>query len=220
MTPNNPVPDQDAPAQGSEPHLWETDHPYYCTTGNYFVPGTRWHEVHNSYDSWADFYEDWGNNDPDLNLVFRWDWKRSDPDDYEPDDDGITRVPADTLQVFWVLQRKAILRSTECVVTEADEPAVLAWLRDRARTITAIWQPLTLAAPGAGDAAAREEQPADTLPAWLCHRYRRYAFPDDRRTWEQLHGDDRSFWEHEAAAVRRAVERGGFKAQAVSGEPK
>jgi hypothetical protein len=68
--------------------------------------------------------------------------------------------------------------------------------------------------------AARAEQLADTLPAWLCNRYRRYAFPDDRRTWEQLHGDDRSFWEHEAAAVRRAVDRGGFKAQAVSGEPK
>lgn len=112
--------------------LWEHHHPYYCTTGNFYT----------SYDSWADFHADWGNLDPDMNLVFRWDWKRADPDDYEPDDDGITRVPEDTLQVFWVLQRKAILRSTECVVTEADEPAVRAWLAERAKTIRAIWEPL------------------------------------------------------------------------------
>jgi hypothetical protein len=57
---------------------------------------------------------------------------------------------------------------------------------------------------------------ADTLPAWLCNRYRNYAFPFDNRTWEQLSGEDRSYWEHEAAAVRRAVDRGGFKAQPAS----
>jgi hypothetical protein len=54
----------------------------------------------------------------------------------------------------------------------------------------------------------------DTLPEWLCQRYRHYAFPTDTRTWEQLPDEDRSYWEHEAAAVRRAVTRGGFKAQA------
>jgi hypothetical protein len=96
----------------STPHLWEIDHPYYCTEGN----------------------------DHDMNLVFRWDWKRADPDDYE---DG-EELPPDTLAVYWVLQRKAILRSTECVVTEADEPAVRAWLADRAKTVAAIWQPLAV----------------------------------------------------------------------------
>ena len=47
--------------------------------------------------------------------------------------------------MYWVLQRKAILRSTVCVVTEADEPAVRAWLAERARTIAAIWEPIGLA---------------------------------------------------------------------------
>lgn len=61
-------------------------------------------------------------------------------------------------------------------------------------------------------AAAAAEAPADTLPQWLCQRYRRYAFPFDKRTWEQLPDDDRAYWAHEAAAVRRAVARDGFKA--------
>lgn len=139
------------------PRLWETDHPYYCNEGNYYARPSD--GLHTTYDSWADFYEDWGTNDPDLNLVFRWDWQRADPDDYEPDDDGITRVPEDRLLVFWVLQRKAILRSTECVVTEADEPAVRAWLEDRAKTIAAIWEPLSLAASASSGsvAGARED---------------------------------------------------------------
>lgn len=130
------------------PRLWEIDHPYYCTEGNYYVPGNRWNEVHSEYDSWQDFIADWGDLDPDLNLVFRWDWKRAAPDDYEPDDDGVIRVPEDRLLVFWVLQRKAILRSTECIVTEADEPAVREWLAERAKTIAAIWEPIALQVGG------------------------------------------------------------------------
>lgn len=125
-------------------HLWEIDHPYYCNEGNYYASGTERHEVHSSYESWADFIAEWGDSDPDMNLVFRWDWSKPDPDDYEPDDDGVIRVPEDRLTVFWVLQRKAILRSTECVVTEANEPAVRAWLAERAKTITAIWEPIAL----------------------------------------------------------------------------
>ena len=119
-------------------HLWEIDHPYYCSEGNYFVGGLRWNEVHNKYGSWQEFHDEWGTNDPDLNLVFRWDWKRADPTDYEEGED----VPPDTLAVYWVLQRKAILRSTVCTVTEADEPAVRAWLTERADRMRLLWEPL------------------------------------------------------------------------------
>lgn len=121
------------------PHLWEIDHPYYCNQGNYFVGGDRRSEVHNSYDSWAEFFEEWGDADPDMNLVFRWDWQRDSGEDLGEDEEP----EPDKLQVFWVLQRKAILRSTECIVTEADEPAVRAWLLDRAKTVAAIWEPLS-----------------------------------------------------------------------------
>ncbi|PJN00847.1 hypothetical protein CG740_23375 [Streptomyces sp. CB01201] len=118
------------------PHLWEIDHPYYCTEGNYYERG-----LHDVYDSWDQFHADWGDADHDMNLVFRWDWQR---DSGEFLEEGETPGP-DVLKVFWVLQRKAIIRSTECTVTEADEPAVKAWLADRAKTMAAIWEPFGVA---------------------------------------------------------------------------
>lgn len=51
----------------------------------------------------------------------------------------------------------------------------------------------------------------DTLPQWLYQR-----FTHNFTTWENLHADDQLYWEHEAAAVRRAVERGGFKQPTVT----
>jgi len=116
-------------------HLWEIKHPYYCNEGNFYKNGP---DVHTVYASWGDFFEDWGTADEDWNAVFRWDWKRADPDDYEPGDEP----PADQLCVYWVLQRKAILRSTACNVTEADEPAVRAWLTTRAEHTRRLWVPL------------------------------------------------------------------------------
>ncbi|MEU0589920.1 hypothetical protein [Streptomyces ardesiacus] len=50
-----------------------------------------------------------------------------------------------------------------------------------------------------------------TLPAWLHQRFDPRG-PD----WDQLDEDDRSYWVHQARAVRRAVARGGFK-QPTSG---
>ena len=48
----------------------------------------------------------------------------------------------------------------------------------------------------------------DTLAQWL---YYRFAYADDTRIeWGGLPQEDRDFYEHEAAAVRRAVARGGF----------
>jgi len=126
-------------------HLWEYDHPFYCAEGNYYASGDQWDEVYTSYDSWADFMAEWGDTDPDLNLVFRWDWIKS--DDYEPDDGAIC-VPEDKLFIFWVLQRKALLRTTVCAVTAADEPSVRAWLADRAKAIAAIWEPISLTHSG------------------------------------------------------------------------
>ena len=71
--------------------------------------------------------------------------------------------------------------------------------RKAAATITAVSQP---------------EPPADTLPEWLNHRYGR-----NPHGWDDLSDDERSYWEHEAAAVRRAVARGGFKTPTADGSP-
>ncbi len=49
----------------------------------------------------------------------------------------------------------------------------------------------------------------DTLPQWLAWRFGRLA--TTATDWAGLDEDDRAYWKHEAAAVRRAVERGGFK---------
>ena len=46
----------------------------------------------------------------------------------------------------------------------------------------------------------------DTLAAWL---YQRFNQSDTK--WIDLTSEDQSYWEHHAAAVRRAVLRGGFK---------
>jgi hypothetical protein len=110
-----------------EPHLWEIDHPYYCAEGNFFKAGQ-----HTRFESWADFTEEtYYSGDRDLNLVFRWDWHRS--------DDG-----PDELLLFFVFQRKAWLCSVGIAVTEADEPAVREFLESCARTMAATWEPLNL----------------------------------------------------------------------------
>lgn len=53
----------------------------------------------------------------------------------------------------------------------------------------------------------------DTFPAWLAHR-----FDPNSPPWDGMSEDDRSYWEHEAAAVRRALARGGFKTDVTEGE--
>jgi hypothetical protein len=64
----------------------------------------------------------------------------------------------------------------------------------------------------AAEAERVEVKPVDTLPAWL---YQRYAV-GHILPFEALAEADRTFWEHEAAAVRRAVARGGFKTAEAS----
>lgn len=125
-------------------HLWEIDHPYYCSEGCYYVPGTQWGDVHAEWLSWAAFLEEWGDVDPDYNLLFRWDWKRANPADYEweRERDPEFTMPADTLSLFFYLQRKAKPFSHEIQVTEADEAAVREWLGVKAEHMRRLWAPL------------------------------------------------------------------------------
>lgn len=118
-------------------HLWEIDHPYYASDGCYYLARNRWGEAHGEWESWADFHEAWGDSDMDYNLLYRWDWERADPSDYDEDD-----VPTDKLRLFYMLQRKAKPHSHCIDVTEADEPAVRAWLAEHAEHLRAVWEPL------------------------------------------------------------------------------
>ncbi len=135
-------------------HLWEIDHPYYCSESNYFS-----NDCYNEYGSWESFVEYEGDSDFDMNLVFRWDWKAHDlsADDTvearrEYADRFGDRDHAWTLSVFWMGQRKGIFRVTEIKVCKADEPAVREWLSLRAQHMRTLWEPLLdAAAPSPGD---------------------------------------------------------------------
>lgn len=116
-------------------HLWDANHPYYCSDTNF-----RTRDNTERWETWQDFHQTWGQSDPDMNLVFRWDWTKPDPDDYEPGEE----LPGDKLYVFVMLQRKGDFWAHIIDVTDDDEPAVREWLTERAKTITAIWAPITL----------------------------------------------------------------------------
>lgn len=120
-------------------HLWEYYHPYYCSEGNYLARPLEHPDCWEEHDSWQSFFEAWGDSDPDLNLVFRWDWHAwhlEFPEDYPSGGEK------HELQIFFMLQRKAFNKSVSIAVTPADEADVRAWLRGRAKTVAAIWQPL------------------------------------------------------------------------------
>jgi hypothetical protein len=146
-------------------HLWEESHPYYATPGNYYQP---YSEAHKEFDSWESFadslskyspnekmLEDKGNwlydGDEDLNLLWRWDWKRYDHNDENDDYYGskeechVCAGEEDIcheLSLFYMLQRKASVCSASVFVTEEDEPAIREWLIKRSSVIKSIWSPL------------------------------------------------------------------------------
>lgn len=126
MTSTTPDPAVSKPAR----HLWEIDHPYYCEPGNFFKNGQ-----HTAFASWQEFAEEtvFATGDRDLNLLFRWDWRKPGHHDW----DG-----PEQLLLFFVLQRRSFNCSAEMPVTEADEPAVRAFLAECAQTMRATWAPL------------------------------------------------------------------------------
>jgi hypothetical protein len=115
---------------GREVHLWEIDHPYYCQEGNYFKTGQ-----HTAFSSWQEFTEEtvFVTGDRDLNFLFRWDWRKPGHHDWDGEE---------YLLLFFVIQRKGFNCSIQITVTEADEPAVRAFLTECAQTMRATWEPI------------------------------------------------------------------------------
>lgn len=124
--------------------LWEFDHPYYCSESNYFS-----NDCYSQYESWESFVDEQGELDFDMNLVFRWDWN---PNEHLGDETAEARREyaarfgdrdhAWTLSVFWMGQRKGLFRCTDVKVCKANEPAVRAWLAQRAEHMRLLWEPL------------------------------------------------------------------------------
>lgn len=112
--------------------LWEPEHPYYCQETNFFMGGLDNPPFgHWRLNSWAHFLEECGDHqDFDLNLVFRWDWKRGEDGDM------------DYLFLFVMHQRKGRYIAYSMPVTEADEESVRAHLQKRLDHLMKLWAPL------------------------------------------------------------------------------
>lgn len=113
-------------------HLWEIKHPYYCNEGNYYAPGQE--QPYHRYESFDGFLFEWGDADLDMNLVFRWDWKKV------VDDEDAPEEVRDRLMVFIMGQRKGLYQWCEIDVTEADEEAVRAYLMPRWEHLRRLWE--------------------------------------------------------------------------------
>lgn len=110
-------------------HLWEIDHPYYCCESNYYAPGRE--QPFHHYESWQEFIKENEDADFDMNLVFRFDWKKA------SDDNGQS---CDKLFIYWMGQRKGLYRWSEIDIQDADELAVIKFLKPRWDYLVTLWE--------------------------------------------------------------------------------
>jgi hypothetical protein len=122
------------------PHLWEVDHPYRCEDQNYLGKASNWGDVDQT---WAEFVAD-GNDDwdPELNLVFRWDWRCLERERAEWDGDDPYWGAHDLLFLHIMLQRKGHYRTFRVRVEKSDEPAVREFLTKSWQAMRELWTPL------------------------------------------------------------------------------
>lgn len=125
--------------------LWEVEHPYYCNEGNYYAPGSE--QPVARYRSWADFIAEEGDNEKNLNLLFRWDWRESEDWGHGTAFNGDENYRNGVLLLFWMGQRKGLYRWTKIEVCRADEPAVREWLQERLDHLASLWAPLVPQVP-------------------------------------------------------------------------
>lgn len=117
-------------------YLYDVDHPYYCESGSYW---NGQNDYHHEYESAEIFLEDFGKSDPDLNLVFRFDWGGLGSPSCEELDENKTS----TFRVWWIVQRKGFMASAEFPVTKSDEPMLREWLETRWNKMVEIWNPIS-----------------------------------------------------------------------------
>jgi len=103
-------------------------HPYYCSDSNYYS-----NEASQVYETWKDFYEEFGQADKDYNLCFRWDIKKNDETDQNY-----------YMEVFYMLQRKGnFIPVMIKKVEESDVPAILKFLQEYWNAVQKLWQPIS-----------------------------------------------------------------------------
>lgn len=141
-------------------HLWESDHPYYCLASNYDAVDRSHH-----YPSWDSFLEARAFEDPDLNLLFRFDW-------IEEPADGTGSKPCGTLYLFFILQRIGCFSICTIDVARDDEPSIIPFLQRRYQRMLDVWHPfstgMTETARLENDKRCEAERERDEMKAaWL-----------------------------------------------------
>lgn len=106
---------------GEQKHLWEYEHEYYSNDGNYFS-----NDCFTEFESFQDFLDEWDDADIDMNLIFRWDWKKDETGDY--------------LHIYRIGQRKGIYSGQIIKVTDSDEAVVKQYLGKYKPTIISFWE--------------------------------------------------------------------------------
>jgi len=138
-------------------HLWEVEHPYYCTEGNFFSSQSNYKTIH-EFKSWADFLSEMGDADKDYNFMFRWDWDETDGDTGESTYTGDDYYRNGRLGMFFMHQRKGFHSTSIVEVCRADEPAVIEYLRGYWQHMQAMWEPFSTAGKDDGEMAAAPEK--------------------------------------------------------------
>ncbi|PZE66934.1 hypothetical protein [Curtobacterium sp. MCBD17_021] len=119
-------------------HLWDPEHDYYGPESNWFATGAQQSGYSNTWESWGEFADGWGQPIDGLNWLYRFDWIKPSAEDVEtfPDEDH-----RDYVRLFYLLPRKGILLDHTVYVTEADEAAVRAFLEPAAEYTRRMWAP-------------------------------------------------------------------------------
>ena len=110
--------------------LYNIQHPYYCSQQNYFASPDECPIL--EYESWQEFFDDAGDDDEDMNHVFRWDWEHA---------GEYTELKQDELHLFYIGQRKGVFRSVAVKVNKEDEPAIKEWLQKKWAYVKLLWEP-------------------------------------------------------------------------------
>jgi hypothetical protein len=122
-------------------HLWEVEHPYYCSGTNYYVSSDRADETVFTYKSWPEFLTEMADADLDMNLLFRWDWQEGEKHGVKPFN-GDIYYRNGRLKLFYMAQRKGFHTCAMVDVCRADEPSVIGYLKPRLTHLLSLWAPL------------------------------------------------------------------------------
>lgn len=111
---------------GKKRNKLSVEHPYPCAVESWFENDKQ------KWSSWDAFEKHRGDDDVDLNLIVRWDWRKWRTEDGK-----------NVLLIVMLMQRKGYVIKHEIGVTDADEPRVRALLKKHWKRLAKSWRPIS-----------------------------------------------------------------------------